>query len=215
MSVDVRSDLIQGTDTCRECPAPIAQSGRGPRKVFCAACIARRGAQQSREWRAGRMPDPVPTACQDCAAPVGGRKVFCDPCVVLRAARAQCRWRARRTPEWKATNNQYKREQYAGSTREQRAVRAEHDRESRLQRKYGIGAAGFDALLAAQDSRCAICGTDEPNGHGWHVDHDHESGAFRGILCPTCNVGLGHFMDDPAILRAAAAYIESHARRTS
>jgi len=159
--------------------------------------------------------DIATTTCKECAAPVGGRKVFCDPCVVLRAARAQCRWRARRTPEGIAARAQYQREQYAARTPEQRDARAQRDRERWLQRKYGIGVDEFDALLAAQDSRCAICGTDAPNGHGWHVDHDHESGAARGILCPTCNVGLGHFKDDPAALRAAAAYIESHARRTS
>lgn len=64
---------------------------------------------------------------------------------------------------------------------------------------------------------CAICGRDdlslcEYNGQygakSLQIDHDHETGAFRGLLCSSCNKGLGLYRDDPALLRAAADYIE-------
>ena len=200
MSTDVRSDLIQGTDTCQECPAPITQPlGRGRRKVFCAACLARREAQAKREWRAARS--SWPTTCQDCAAPItqigtGCPRSRCASCVARRKTQA--------TRDW-----------YAARTDEQIASQAQDARERALQKNYGIGLVERDALLATQGGRCAICGTDEPNGHGWHVDHDHETGAVRGILCSGCNTGIGLLRDDPAALRTAAAYIESHARRTS
>ena len=192
MSVDVRSDLIQGTDTCRECPAPIAQSGRGPRKVFCAACIARRRARGEQERTAARSPKK-------------------------RAARAQYvrEYRAARTPEQIEAQNQYQREWRAALSPEKRAAKARIEREGMLQRNYGLGVDEFDAMLAAQGGRCAICRTDEPGGKGWHVDHNHKTGAVRGILCSGCNTGIGLLRDDPALLRDAAAYIESHARRTS
>jgi hypothetical protein len=74
--------------------------------------------------------------------------------------------------------------------------------------KYGLTPAAFDAMLAGQGGRCAICGTDEPGWHGWNVDHDHETGVVRGILCGHCNVGLGHFADDADRLRAAADYLD-------
>jgi hypothetical protein len=56
-------------------------------------------------------------------------------------------------------------------------------------RRYGIGAAEFDELDAQQGGVCAICGRESPE----HVDHDHETGKVRGILCFNCNGGLGQF----------------------
>jgi hypothetical protein len=69
-----------------------------------------------------------------------------------------------------------------------------------LRRRYGITAQDADAMLAAQGGLCAICGA-APAGR---VDHDHETGAVRALLCFNCNGGLGQFRDDPAVLRAAA-----------
>ena len=77
-----------------------------------------------------------------------------------------------------------------------------------LQRQYGIGVADKAELLAAQGGRCAICGTDQPEGKkGWQIDHDHKTGEVRGCLCLRCNLGLGYSKDSPARLRAAAAYL--------
>lgn len=53
---------------------------------------------------------------------------------------------------------------------------------------------------------CALCGT----GEFLVVDHDHATGKRREALCAGCNSGLGFFQDDPALLRAAADYIERH-----
>lgn len=77
------------------------------------------------------------------------------------------------------------------------------------QRLYGVTVEQFDALLQRQGSCCAICGTDTPLGKGtFHIDHDHETGRVRGLLCHKCNLGLGKFNDDPEQLRAAARYLE-------
>jgi predicted nucleic acid-binding Zn ribbon protein len=79
---------------------------------------------------------------------------------------------------------------------------------------YDMGQEEYEALLAAQDGRCAICGSpDWPGKHDRpHVDHDHVTGRVRGLLCGKCNNGLGMFDDDPARLRAAAEYLEVHLR---
>jgi hypothetical protein len=76
-------------------------------------------------------------------------------------------------------------------------------------RKYGITGPSLYALTEAHGGRCALCGTEQPGGKGdWHVDHCHDSGEVRGLLCHRCNVGLGNFRDDARLLRAAANYVE-------
>lgn len=77
-------------------------------------------------------------------------------------------------------------------------------------RKYGISQDQFEGMLASQNSACAICKTPEPKGNGtFHVDHCHETKVVRGLLCHSCNVGLGHFRDDTAVLLSAVAYLSA------
>lgn len=62
--------------------------------------------------------------------------------------------------------------------------------------------------IEAMGTTCHICGKECSTGRRLAVDHDHETGAVRGVLCRGCNVGLGFFGDDPELLRAAADYIQ-------
>lgn len=67
----------------------------------------------------------------------------------------------------------------------------------------------FDALKLAQGGGCAICfKVVEASGRHLSVDHDHVTGKVRGILCRACNVGIGHMLDQPHLLRRAADYLE-------
>lgn len=77
-------------------------------------------------------------------------------------------------------------------------------------RKYGITPEQFDALLAQQNGLCAVCGASEAGGRDgtWHLDHDHATRKVRGILCHSCNIGIGNFNDNPTRLRKAADYLE-------
>jgi hypothetical protein len=82
---------------------------------------------------------------------------------------------------------------------------------------FGLTPEQVAAMLAAQDGRCAICGGEESSRDGasgklreLNLDHCHANGLARGLLCNRCNRGLGYFLDDPARLRAAAAYLERH-----
>ena len=83
------------------------------------------------------------------------------------------------------------------------------ERTYHLRRRYGITAEDADAMLERQEGLCAICRA----APAAHVDHDHETGAVRALLCFNCNGGLGQFRDDPDVLRAAAEYVEHHRRR--
>lgn len=78
------------------------------------------------------------------------------------------------------------------------------DRERNLTAKYGLTLAQVEDLIAGQNGVCAICQAAAPV----HVDHDHETGTVRGILCFPCNAALGHLRDDPLVIRRAARYLE-------
>lgn len=69
--------------------------------------------------------------------------------------------------------------------------------------KYGLEPADYEALLTQQNGLCAICGALER----LVVDHDHETGTVRGLLCAPCNKGIGHLRDDPNVLASALAYL--------
>ncbi|QKW05629.1 endonuclease VII domain-containing protein [Streptomyces sp. NA04227] len=85
-----------------------------------------------------------------------------------------------------------------------RECRAHRNRVSYFQRKYGLSPAQLDSLIEQQQGLCCIC-CDAP---AEHVDHCHETGRVRGVLCFSCNAGLGQFKDRPDNLRRAAAYLE-------
>ncbi len=72
---------------------------------------------------------------------------------------------------------------------------------------YGMTPADYQALLEAQESACAICGRSFAE-HPAHIDHCHETGRVRGILCGPCNRALGMFGDDPEVLQRALAYLQ-------
>ncbi len=81
-------------------------------------------------------------------------------------------------------------------------------RESQLKVKYGINLADYERMLNSQNGVCAICGK-APESR-LVVDHNHETGKIRGLLCSHCNRGLGCFGDTPINMRLAASYVEKH-----
>ena len=84
----------------------------------------------------------------------------------------------------------------------------EHQRERWLQKRYGISEQDYDAILESQDGVCAICGRAERAKRlSLAVDHDHETGQIRGLLCNSCNTALGKFQDDPEVIESAIRYL--------
>lgn len=73
-----------------------------------------------------------------------------------------------------------------------------------LKRRYGITLADFDRILAEQNGLCAFCKNKPPVD----VDHCHETGKVRGLLCRSCNVGLGQLGDNLEGVKRAIAYLE-------
>ncbi len=81
-------------------------------------------------------------------------------------------------------------------------------RRCNLRRFYGISIDTYESMLERQRGVCAICGQ-PPGERRLAVDHKHDTGTVRGLLCEKCNRGLGLFRDDQALLRAAADYLDS------
>jgi hypothetical protein len=73
-------------------------------------------------------------------------------------------------------------------------------------RRYGITVEQYDAMYAAQDGACYICGEPEI-GRALSIDHDHITGKVRGLLCSNHNRALGLLADDPELLLKAHAYL--------
>ena len=124
----------------------------------------------------------------------------------------------------KASDTYYARNRQAilARRKEHRAARREHYREKgreqmrrwrathpRYSPHHGLSPEQVAEKLAEQGGVCAIC---RLVGRRWHGDHDHQTGRFRAVLCTKCNMGLGLLNDDPARCRAAADYLEKHAR---
>lgn len=80
-------------------------------------------------------------------------------------------------------------------------------------RKFNLLPGEKDLKFAEQGGLCAICQRPESMDRAIATDHCHRTGLNRGLLCGSCNNGLGRFNDDPVRLRAAAEYIEVWAAR--
>ncbi len=134
--------------------------------------------------------------------------------------------RRKLTLEEREERNRKRRERYASDLefkeKEKTQARAwaarntHRKRNSRLKSEFNITLEDYNALLEKQNGKCAICGKESTGiqetgkrERSMHVDHNHETGEVRGLLCAQCNFGIGHFRDNPQILRAAADYLDS------
>ena len=81
----------------------------------------------------------------------------------------------------------------------------EYMRTQSLKRYYGMTHEAYLEMIKAQEGNCLICGKPPVK---FVVDHSHDTGKVRGLLCSKCNLGIGHFEDLPSRLREAADYLE-------
>lgn len=119
----------------------------------------------------------------------GGYRQPCKDCTNLRL----------RTPEQRAKQ--------AAAQRVWRRTHPERNWAMYL-RKWGLTPETYEVMAEAAGGLCAICRQPCPTGQRLSVDHDHATGRVRGLLCRTCNVGIGNLKDDPALLARAILYLE-------
>ena len=130
--------------------------------------------------------------CSYCEAPVENSRKYCsDECM-------------REMNAFKSSARYHWNKEYKENTR-QAAVG------SQLQRKFGLSTEKYIEMLEKQNYRCAICGRhQEELERRMAVDHNHDTGKNRELLCNNCNLGIGHLRDEPALIRKAAEYLEKH-----
>lgn len=92
-----------------------------------------------------------------------------------------------------------------------RAIKAA--RNYHLLDRYDLSLDDYNNLAGKQNWKCTCCGDDGAlSKRGLHVDHDHETGFIRGLLCSRCNSGLGHFKDSIRRLLKAIDYLQRHGK---
>lgn len=87
-------------------------------------------------------------------------------------------------------------------------------REQALKRMYGITQQDYDVMLTEQNNQCAICETTEPGGRHtsnyFVVDHCHDTGKVRKLLCHKCNTAMGLLGDNVSVIESMIKYLETH-----
>lgn len=109
---------------------------------------------------------------------------------------------------------------YASHRREHESRHPKTLRRYRLNSRYGLTPECVRDLLREQGDVCAICAVELTVDVGYNdakpvgvVDHNHRTGAVRGVLCQSCNLMLGKAYDGPEVLERAAEYLRQHEDR--
>ncbi len=120
-------------------------------------------------------------------------------CCSCRSQRGELPW------NWKGGITRNRKEYYKKRYEEK-------ERKDRL-KQYGLSINDYDQLSKQQGGVCSICGLPETKKsfgtrtRRLSVDHNHETGKVRGLLCNQCNVGLGNFNDDIDVMASAISYL--------
>ena len=91
----------------------------------------------------------------------------------------------------------------------------ERNRDALLRSKYGVGIAEVDQIVARQDGTCGNKGCSTPVTNRSHIDHDHETGIVRGVLCQPCNQALGLCKEDRGRLLGLVEYLDQDMVRSA
>ncbi len=89
---------------------------------------------------------------------------------------------------------------------------ASYYRGKHLEYKYNMTHEDYEAMLEQQDHKCAVCGISEVHAENSRlcVDHDHNTGQVRGLLCKKCNQAIGLLQDNPDFCESAGRYLRLH-----
>jgi hypothetical protein len=195
--------------TCARCSAPFPVTK--PNRKFCSSgcCVENNRAETKAKRELARVRVRACPGCPNTFAPVG-RQVFCSrQCQSRLWQRAKlgiadpglirpCWWC---NTDFKLTDGR----QYYCSAKCAAIVKSLWNMSSR----YGLTREDYRAAWYRQGGLCAVCNRPERTARNTllSVDHDHATGAFRGLLCSHCNRAFGLLGDDPEVIVRAARYV--------
>lgn len=112
--------------------------------------------------------------------------------------------------QWRERNRDRVRESNKQWCQRNKDARAVISRKHHLKKKFGISLDTYNEMFSQQSGSCAICGKHELDNGGKRlaIDHNHETGQIRSLLCHNCNTGIGHFEDDVSIVEKAVNYLK-------
>ena len=143
-----------------------------------------------------------------------GIRPDCKACFAARAKARYAKTRERDIARVKAWQQQNRERHLASQrARHQRPDVKRRERDAHLRRSYGMTIDQYEEQLARQGGVCAICKKPPRPDISLHVDHDHETGRIRGLICFGCNNILGSVGDEPARLIALVNYLSAYAER--
>lgn len=133
---------------------------------------------------------------------------YCKPCKYKRKEAHRKANREQYNAAKRRTRNA-NLEQYQRTAREWQRSNPDKLRNYELRKRYGITPDEYDRILAQQGGKCACCGRDANTcGRRLFVDHCHETGRIRGIICNRCNYGIGALGDNIEGLNRAIEYLK-------
>ena len=120
-----------------------------------------------------------------------GKQQYCKPCAVARV-----------TASRKKDPTSHRR-----SSKNWREANLEQHKDAHARRTYGLASGTYARMFEAQKGLCAICEAPPLEGKRFHIDHCHDTGAIRGLLCSCCNTGIGQLKHSVDLLNKAQAYL--------
>lgn len=193
--------------TCKRCGLEYDRESKKQLKL-CAECTKAYWREDKTEAGVISVPRDVPKTL----AEIG--RVTCSRCHEVKDAsefladKSQARL-------CKPCRSEYAHENYRKKHPEPEAkvnkTRDEINHKSRM-KKYGVTPEWYQEQFIKQEGKCAICGKHQSElDKALCVDHNHETGEVRGLLCSKCNAAIGSLGDSVNLLRAAITYLEDHA----
>lgn len=166
-----------------------------PVKAKCIGCTVEKDATPDNFFKHHQIP--------------GGLDRKCKECVLKKRQESYVR-RLDRIHEKRKVIRDANKDSINANQRKWRKNHTEYNKKYMLRYHFSMSYDEYQAMLQKQNGGCAVCSGVNKNGRALSVDHNHNTGKKRGLLCSNHNLGIGYFKDNPDHLEAAAKYLREN-----